>query len=170
MSIVERSLQQVRDISLNLRPSMLDDLGLVPALRWYLDRQAQRAGLKPHFAADEITIDISSEIESTCFRVAQEALTNVIRHAQAEHVFMEIREGDHEVILIIRDDGVGFDVEKAKDRATKGASLGVLGMQERVHLINGEINLESVPPLGTEVWVRIPIPENLEFEKEEGTD
>ena len=170
MSIVERSLQQVRDISLNLRPSMLDDLGLVPALRWYLDRQAQRAGLKPHFSADEITIDISSEIESTCFRVAQEALTNVIRHAQAEHVFMEIREGDHEVILIIRDDGVGFDVEKAKDRATKGASLGVLGMQERVHLINGEINLESVPPFGTEVWVSIPIPENLEFEKEEGTD
>lgn len=168
MSIVERSLQQVRDISLNLRPSMLDDLGLVPALRWYLDRQAQRAGLKPHFAADEITIDISSEIESTCFRVAQEALTNVIRHARAEHVFMEIREGDHEVILIIRDDGVGFDVKKAKDRATKGASLGVLGMQERVHLINGEINFESVPPLGTEVWVRIPIPGNLEFEKEEG--
>lgn len=169
MSIVERSLQQVRDISLNLRPSMLDDLGLIPALRWYLDRQAQRAGLKPHFAADEIAVHIPPEIESTCFRVAQEALTNVIRHANADHVFMEIRENDDEVILIIRDDGVGFDVEKAKDRATKGASLGVLGMQERVHLINGEINLESVPPLGTEVWVRIPIPENRELEQEEIT-
>jgi len=169
MSILERSLQQVRDISLNLRPSMLDDLGLVPAVRWYLDRQAQRAGLKPHFAADEITLDIPAAIESTCFRVAQEALTNVIRHAKAEHVFMEIRQNDHEIVLIIRDDGVGFDVEKARDRATKGASLGVLGMQERVHLINGEINLESVHPLGTEVWVRIPIPDNISFDNEELT-
>lgn len=157
MSISERALQQVRDLSLNLRPSMLDDLGLAPALRWYLDRQCQRSGLKGHFAADEISSTLAPEIASTCFRVTQEALTNVIRHARAENVFIELRIGEGELILIIRDDGVGFDVKKAKNLASQGASLGVLGMQERVHLINGDISIDSVPPLGTEVWVRIPM-------------
>ncbi|MBM3263249.1 MAG: response regulator [candidate division Zixibacteria bacterium] len=160
MSIKEGSLQQVRNLSLNLRPSMLDDLGLVPALRWYLDRQSQRAGLKAHYAADEFIEPIPPEIASACFRVAQEALTNVIRHARAENVFVELRQGESELILIIRDDGIGFDVNRAMERAAKGASLGVLGMQERVHLLDGEINIESVPPLGTEVWVRIPLPDD----------
>lgn len=163
MSIAERSLQQVRNISLDLRPSMLDDLGLVPALRWYLDRQTQRAGLKAHYAADEFADPIPPEIASTCFRVAQEALNNVIRHARAENVFVELRQGEDELILIIRDDGIGFDVKKASERAAKGASLGVLGMQERVHLMDGEINIESVPPLGTEVWVRIPLTNDLAY-------
>ena len=158
MGIVEVVLQQVRNISLNLRPSMLDDLGLVPALRWYLDRQSQRAGLTAHFTADDITVPLPQELESTCFRVAQEALTNVIRHAKAQHVYVELQHNENEVNLVIRDDGVGFDVDNAKERATRGASLGVLGMQERVHLINGEIKIGSVPHHGTEIEVRIPIP------------
>jgi signal transduction histidine kinase len=170
MSISERALQEVRNISLNLRPSMLDDLGLIPALRWYLDRQSQRTGLKAHFAADEFTVPIPPEIATTCFRVAQEALTNVIRHAHAENVFVELRQTEDGLILIIRDDGVGFDVKKATERAAKGTSLGVLGMQERVHLIDGEINIESIPPLGTEIWVRIPIPLVPEEELKERTE
>ncbi|MBT5876950.1 MAG: response regulator [Candidatus Latescibacteria bacterium] len=171
MSIVETALQQVRNMSLDLRPSMLDDLGLIPALRWYLDRQTQRAGLTAHFSSpDEITVPLPAELESTCFRVAQEAITNIIRHAEAQHVYLELLENDGEIVLVVRDDGVGFDVNHAKRRAAGGASLGVLGMEERVHLVNGDFSIESIPPLGTEVKATIPIPElNEHVELEERT-
>src|SRR6185369_5684350 len=86
---VERVLEQVRDISLNLRPSMLDDLGLESALRWYLDRQTALVGLQAEFHADTFERRLDPMVETTCFRITQEALTNVIRHAQASKVNVE---------------------------------------------------------------------------------
>ena len=83
ISIVDDSIEQVRHLSLDLRPAMLDDLGLVATLRWYLDRQAQRVGYQARFAADADEIRLSSEVATAAFRVAQEALTNVARHAYA---------------------------------------------------------------------------------------
>ena len=110
LQAVERVLEQVRDLSLNLRPSMLDDLGLEPALRWYTKRQASLAGLQAEFRADAMENRLDPVVETACFRVAQEALTNVVRHARARAVAVEMRKQDGHLHLFVRDDGVGFDV------------------------------------------------------------
>jgi PAS domain S-box-containing protein len=158
IAIVERALQQVRDLSLDLRPSLLDDLGLVPALRWYADRQTQRAGIRMQFIADPPETRPSAEIETACFRVAQEALTNIVRHAQAREVLIELRSRPTEGLkLLVRDDGVGFDVEAARERAVRGASLGLLGMEERALLVGGQIKIESTPGKGSGVSAHFPL-------------
>jgi signal transduction histidine kinase len=156
LSIVDRTLQQVRDLSLDLRPSMLDDLGLQAALRWYLDRVGQRAGLAVQFVAGVIDAPLPAELQTVCFRVAQEALTNVVRHAQASKVRVEMRLAGAELELLILDDGVGFDVRAAMSRATRGGSLGLLGVRERVTLLGGRIALDSSDK-GTEVRVWLPL-------------
>jgi signal transduction histidine kinase len=157
VSIIERTLQQVRNLSLDLRPSLLDDLGLVPALRWYVNRQAERAGFTAVFMADSLEVQLSPDLEMACFRVVQEALTNVARHARAQHVLVELRQRDTQLELTIRDDGVGFDVRSALERAAQGASLGLLGMDERVVLVGGKMEIESVPMHGTEIRAHFPL-------------
>jgi len=157
ISIIERTLQQVRNLSLDLRPSLLDDLGLVPALRWYTSRQAERTGFTAVLAADSLEAHLPPDVETVCFRVVQEALTNVARHAQAQHVLVELRQRDAELELTIRDDGVGFDVRSALERASHGASLGLRGMEERVTLVGGQMEIESVPSHGTEIRARFPL-------------
>jgi len=156
LQTVRRTLQQVRDMSLDLRPSLLDDLGLAPALRWYTDRQAQREGFTVHFAAELPETRLPVDVETTCFRVVQEALTNVIRHAQAQRVSIELRRGQEGLELSIRDDGRGFDVERALRHAAGGARLGLLGMQERVQFAGGQIDIQSAPGHGTEIRVSFP--------------
>ncbi|HKD17612.1 MAG TPA: PAS domain S-box protein [Thermoanaerobaculia bacterium] len=152
----ERALEQVRDLSLSLRPSVLDDLGLTAALRWYLDRQAQLSGFAAELHADAIPARLPRELETACFRVVQQALTNVARHARARHVSVELRRGREDLRLSIRDDGVGFDSTAAQARARAGQSLGILGMKERVSLLGGQFTLRSDPSSGTEIQVRFP--------------
>jgi signal transduction histidine kinase len=154
---VERTLQQVRNLSLDLRPSLLDDLGLVPALRWYVDRQAQGAGFSAQFAADPLEKRLHPDLEIVCFRIVQEALTNVTRHAQAQRVRVELRQREDELQLIICDDGVGFDVQAALNRAAHGASMGLLGLEERALLVGGQIEIESAPGRGTEIRACFPL-------------
>jgi signal transduction histidine kinase len=153
IAIIERLLQQVRQLSLELRPPLLDDLGLVPALRWYLDQQAQRADLRVEFFADPALERIDAAIETACFRVAQEALTNVVRHARARTVSVELDRTPEVLHLVVRDDGIGFDVATAQ----QGASLGLLGMRERVALVGGELDCKSAPDRGTEVHAFFPV-------------
>lgn len=157
LKLVERTLQQVRDLSLDLHPSLLDDLGLVPALRWYVDRQARWTGLELSFTADPFEARLAPDLEVTGFRAVQEALTNVVRHAQARRVEVELRQREGGVYLTIRDDGIGFDAPAALERAARGASLGLLSMQERVLLAGGEVEIDSAPGRGTEVRVRLPL-------------
>jgi signal transduction histidine kinase/CheY-like chemotaxis protein len=153
---LEGTLQQVRGLSLELRPSLLDDLGLVPALRWYVDRQAQQAGVTAHFASHGLEERLPPEIEIACFRIVQEALTNVMRHADASQVFIELRHDAEDLHLAIRDDGLGFDVPAALAAAARGESVGLLGMEERVQLLGGRIEIESAPGQGTEIRVCLP--------------
>ena len=153
IAILERLLQQVRQLSLELHPPLLDDLGLVPALRWYLDQQAQRAGLRVEFFADPALERVDAAIETACFRVAQEALTNVVRHARAQTVSVELDRTPEVLHLVVRDDGIGFDVVTAQ----QGASLGLLGMRERVALLGGELDCKSAPGRGTEVHAFFPV-------------
>jgi PAS domain S-box-containing protein len=157
ISIVEVALQQVRNLSLDLRPSLLDDLGLVAALRWYVDRQSQRSGIIGELAAEPLETKLLPNLETTCFRIVQEALTNVVRYAQAKRVTVELWQQAAQLHLVIRDDGIGFDVQAAREQATQGKSLGLLGMEERALLVGGQIHIKSVCQRGTEIRVCFPL-------------
>jgi len=163
IAVVERALQQVRNISLDLRPSLLDDLGLVSALRWYVDNQAQRAGLSATFTAAPPDLRLPADLETACFRVAQEALTNVIRHAHATRVEVNLASTGHGVRLLIRDNGVGFNVPHALAQAAHGKSLGLVGLRERAALAGGRLEIISARGSGTEVraWFPTESPEEL---------
>lgn len=162
---VGRVLEQVHDLSLNLRPSMLDDLGLAPALRWYTQRQAELTGLVASFQAEGVDLRMDPIIETECFRVAQEALTNVVRHAQARHVVVRLGNLQGKLVLSVRDDGIGFDVAAYREQAVRGASLGLLSMEERATLAGGGLEMISSPAKGTEVraWFPLaqPVPESV---------
>ncbi|HVV01234.1 MAG TPA: ATP-binding protein [Verrucomicrobiae bacterium] len=157
MEAVERVLDQVHDLSLNLRPSMLDDLGLEPALRWYTNRQAALTGLRTRFKSDPLESRLDAFIETECFRVAQEALTNVVRHSKATAVGVELRRNGEMLHLRVRDDGIGFDVASLRDKAVRGASLGLLSMQERATMSGGGLEFMSAPGEGTEVHAWFPL-------------
>ena len=156
IGMLDGALGQVRQWSFDLRPPLLDDLGLVSALRWYLDRRV-REFVIPHLKAPRREQRFPSEVETTCFRVAQEALTNVVRHAKASHVWIEFSNTSREIQLGIRDDGVGFDVVAAQSRAAGGGSLGLLGMHERVRLCGGSLEITSSPDAGSKVLATIPL-------------
>jgi PAS domain S-box-containing protein len=151
VELVEEALSQVRKLSVDLRPSMLDDLGLVPALRWYVDKQSLRSGISAKVFAEDIIKRLPSNIEITCFRVSQEALTNIIKHAQASNVEIKLFFKENELNLQIFDDGKGFDFFAAVQKGMKGESMGLLGMQERVELIGGKLKIITKPGGGTKL-------------------
>jgi len=157
MNAIEQVLEQVHDLSLNLRPSMLDDLGLEPALRWYLNRQAASAGLEARFRADTLERRMDPTIETECFRVAQEALTNVVRHSHARRVALELQRNEGTLHLRVRDDGIGFDVAMHRQQAIRGESLGLLSMEERATLAGGGLEYISSKGKGTEVHAWFPL-------------
>jgi len=157
LKLVERLLQQVQDLSLDLRPSMLDDLGLEAALRWYAGHQARRAGLRIDFWAEPLEDRLEPAIETNCFRVAQEAMTNVVRHARAQGVAMTLRREDSLLHLVVHDDGVGFDPARVREQAVQGSSVGLLCMEERVSLAGGQFKIDSSPEQGTEVHAWFPL-------------
>jgi two-component system sensor histidine kinase UhpB len=143
------ALERVRQLSLSLRPLQLDDLGLAAALRSHLDRQAGIGGLTPHFDALDAPHGVAPDAETACFRVAQEAINNVLRHARAQHVWLRLFTAGGRLALSVRDDGVGFDLDAARRRGAAGASLGLVGMEERVALAGGSLELRSAPGQGT---------------------
>lgn len=157
METIERVLHQVRDLSLNLRPSVLDDFGLVAALNWLVKRQPQNIGVIVDLAADAIEPRPAAGIETVCFRVTQEALTNAVRHAKATHIHVGLRKRTKELQLVIRDDGIGFDVTSAMQRSAAGSSMGLLGMSERVALVGGRIDIRSALGDGTRISVVVPL-------------
>jgi PAS domain S-box-containing protein len=156
---VDEALRLVRDLSVDLRPPLLDDLGLVTALRWYVDRYAKRTGIVAEviIELDDPNVRFSRELETACFRIAQEALTNVVRHARARDVSVTLRQEDAILILSVKDDGVGFDHEALRKRAPRAATLGLLGMQERAHAAGGVVEVHSKISKGTEIRLKLPL-------------
>lgn len=154
---VQHTLERVRQLSLSLRPPQLDDLGLAAALRSHLDRQAGVAGLAAHFDAAEAPQDIETETETACFRVAQEAINNVLRHANARTVWVRLFMAGGRLALSVRDDGRGFDLEVVRRRGASGASLGLIGMEERVALAEGSFELRASPGQGTTLLATFPL-------------
>ncbi len=150
-------LNRVRKLSLDLRPPMLDDLGLVAALRWLMNKEIGEIGLKFNFQANDLEVVLDSQIATGCYRVAQEALTNIIRHAKAKSVYLELYSEAEELHLIVQDDGIGFDVAKKTKQAETGKSFGLMGMKERVEMLDGRIEFKSSIDMGTVVHANFPI-------------
>ncbi len=155
--IVEDALQQVRRLALALRPSMLDDLGLAPALRWMAGQNAQRGGFTTELYTDRLHDRLAPDIEIACFRIVQEALTNIARHARASQVHISLLDEGALLVLVVKDDGCGFDVAAMKAGALAGGSIGVLGMQERAALIGGQLEIESSPGHGSTLRMQCPM-------------
>jgi PAS domain S-box-containing protein len=151
LALADEVLAQVRALSFDLRPSLLDDLGLAAALRAHAERLCKRTKLALRLELADFETRPAGEIETACFRIAQEALTNVVRHAGAATVTIALqREGDA-ILLAVRDDGRGFDPARATD-----ASIGLLGMRERAELAGGRLEIESAPGRGTAVCAWLP--------------
>jgi signal transduction histidine kinase len=158
LSTISSLIDKVRNLALNLRPSMLDDFGLYAALSWLVTQYADGNEI-------EITTNIkgfldrrfSPAIETTIFRIAQESLTNIIRHSHAVHASLTLEEKDSKLVLQVRDDGQGFDLSTML--APKQYSTGLSGMQERARMVGGKINIDSAHNRGTVITVTIPLRE-----------
>ena len=153
--LVEATLADVRRISRELRPAALDELGLEAALR----RMVREMAAWGHLESDvyvQTKTPLSPELETVFYRVAQEALTNVVRHARAGRVSVLLKEHEGQLQLVVEDDGVGFDPARAG-----ATSNGLIGMRERVELVGGELLVESTPGTGTTVYARVPLPREV---------
>ena len=152
--LVNELIRKVRQMSLDLRPSMLDDLGLLPALEWYFERYTHQTGISVEFDPRDLEQKrFSSEIEITIFRVVQESLTNVARHAGVEKVYVQLVAFQDSLELMIEDEGIGFTLEEQK----AGSSSGLTGMSERTKLLQGEMEIQTRPGQGTRILVRLPL-------------
>lgn len=144
---------QVREMSLNLRPSMLDDMGLVPTLQWHLDRYTSQTGIQVIFQADEFPERFPTEIESATYRIVQEALTNVARHARVREVFVGLVLQEKTLWVEVLDKGKGFDSAIDIDKPTSG--LG--GMRERANLVGGYLTIRTFINQGTQILAALPL-------------
>jgi two-component system sensor histidine kinase UhpB len=150
-------LENLRKVIWDLRPSILDDLGLVPAIRWYAQTNLKVSGVQVEMGRDSETIRLPPHLETMLFRILQEAVSNILRHANASKVFINLRLEDGHVVLEIKDNGRGFDVEKTVGEAVTRKQLGLIGMQERVSLVNGAVKIESTLGQGTTLRVYVPL-------------
>jgi signal transduction histidine kinase len=154
MGLVDQALQTVQRITSELRPGMLDDLGLAAALEWQCDEFTTRTGIAASLSVVPEDLVTDRDRSTALFRIVQETLTNVARHARATAVRVSLRRRDGMLILIVRDNGVG-----AKTEYLAGpAAFGILGMQERVLAFEGEFSVRGIPGIGTIIEVRIPEP------------
>jgi signal transduction histidine kinase len=154
---VEELINKVRNLSIELRPSIIDDFGLSAALDWYVNRLSAKAEFKAIFHTDFTEERFSPVIELTCFRIAQEALTNAVRHSDAKTAYVDLEKINGDLHLTVRDDGRGFNTDETRMRAIKGESFGLLGMRERASLAGGHLELTSEPGKGTIIHARFPL-------------
>lgn len=153
----ERALRDIHKLIFDLRPSLLDDLGLVAALRWYAETRLEAVGIKVYFEVDGEERRLAPEIETSIFRIVQEGIANIAKHARAENAAVRLEFGETSVMVEIEDDGRGFDPAAMEGPDRTGGGFGLLGMRERASLIGGSVELQSRPDLGTTVRVRVPL-------------
>jgi PAS domain S-box-containing protein len=151
--LIESTINTVRRISSELRPGVLDDLGLVAAIEWQAQQFQKRTGLKVHWESDLDHAAVKRDAATAVFRIFQEVLTNVLRHSRAQNIFVSLNEVDGYLELGVRDDGRGITEDEQKNTR----SLGLLGMQERALLVGGEVSIKGAKGKGTTVTVRIPV-------------
>jgi len=157
LQLVDTGIASIRSVTNDLRPSLLDDLGLVPALRSLVRDVSERAGQVVHLQADERVPALPPETELALFRALQEALSNVVRHAEAREVHVMLRQSAGGVELVVRDDGRGLPVDARGQVRADSGRMGLTGMRERIHAVGGQVRLRNIGP-GTEVLVAVPLP------------
>ncbi len=150
-------LEEIRRLILGLRPSVLDDLGLVPAIRWLSETSFADEGVDVRIEAEQASLRLPAHIEVTLFRIVQEAMSNIARHAGAAHVRIGLVATGGRARVSIVDDGLGFDVARTLGPAGSESSVGLVGMQERVTLLGGTIDIRSASGRGTKIVVDVPI-------------
>jgi two-component system sensor histidine kinase DegS len=158
INLVQENLQDVRKIIFDLRPMVLDDLGLVPALKRYIEDYYSENGIFVDLTVSGKEQRLDSSIELTLFRVVQESLTNVRKHANAKEVIIKIEFLPRKINVVIRDNGFGFDIENISSQM-KGTGFGLIGMRERIQLLRGKMDIKSVKGLGTEISITVPVVE-----------
>jgi signal transduction histidine kinase len=151
-SLTEQSLRALKDMAMGLRPSMLDDLGLGSAVQWQARQFSKHTGIPVNVDVDGIPPDLPERHRTCVYRLVQEALTNCARHANAKTIQVSVSAGGGQLLVSVRDDGVGFD-----PAAVRGRGLGLIGIQERVLELGGELSLVSQAQKGTAVSARIPL-------------
>ncbi len=157
-SVANRMADDMHNLVRELRPTALDDLGLHTALSNYIDEWSHRTDIVIDLHSNGFLNDrLGSHLESTIYRIVQEALNNVVKHAKAQNVSVILEKRGNRVLIIVEDDGVGFDAEALMQTPARNRGFGLLGMQERVALVGGSLNIESTPGVGTTVLVHIPV-------------
>jgi len=155
LNLIDGAVASTRRIAADLRPLVLDDLGLVPAIEWLVQNFRQRTGVECLLQADE-TMELGEPYATAVFRIVQESLANITKHARARRVQVSVRLADGGLHLKVQDDGVGFDVKARRNPN----SLGLAGLRERTHLLRGSAAIDSQPGRGTTIDAFIPMAEN----------
>ena len=149
--LTAQTIEELRRIAMDLRPAMLDSLGIVPALRWLIQRTEELTGIAIGFTAPAEGERFSAEIELTLYRISQEAITNAIRHGEASKIEVILERGPYAIWLVVQDNGKGFDPQ------IFDPGLGMVGIRERVELVNGLFSIETSPGSGTRLWVEVRV-------------
>ena len=162
---IKRIIMQVCELCDELRPRILTDLGLIETLQYYGEKWARETGIRTDVVIDfdsarSTEMHLAPSLETACFRIVEEALTNVVQHSQAHLVLIKVQQEYGSLHLLVRDNGIGFDAEKALEQARKGNTTGLLMMQERVQMCSGNLQILSEPQLGTEIRISFPLSES----------
>ena len=155
LEIVDRTLNTVRTITSELRPGVLDQLGLVAAMEWQLQEFETRSGLTFDAHLDESLPVLPEDIQIALFRIFQELLTNIVRHSKANHITLSLTRKGTNLTLMVHDDGIGIETENI----SSNVSLGIIGMKERTQFLGGNFEIRGNPESGTTIIVEIPITE-----------
>lgn len=154
LRLLEETVERVRDVMADLRPSVLDDYGLLAAIRWYGERFSRRTGIEVRVEGEELVSRLPTEVETELFRICQEALTNVAKHAEASEVVVTVDAEDEEIHLVVRDNGTGFDHTALQDAETL-PGWGLMSMRERALAVGGRLLVGSEPGSGTRIAVEL---------------
>jgi signal transduction histidine kinase len=160
IEVIDDAILKVRNLALALRPGMLDDLGLQAAMEWMTEQRSNNGLIRFGFSSNLEQERLAPELETTFFRVAQEAITNVQRHAKAANAHICLTRTDSTLVLEVTDDGRGFDWDHADKKAAAGKSLGMVGMRERAALVNGRLEMDNLPQGGARLRLTCPLAAN----------
>jgi signal transduction histidine kinase len=155
-SLSNQTITAMRQLSMDLRPAMLDELGLIPTLRWYAQNFSKRLGIDSQFQAIGFEEKLPSQIETAFYRIVQEALNNISKHAEASQVEISLEQKDSTIYASIIDNGRGFDLDKVLHPESPERGFGIIGMQERISFLGGKIDIQSRPGFGTRIHIEVP--------------
>ena len=160
-SLAVSTLDEIHKIIYELRPTLLDDLGLVPAVKWHAENYLEAAGIKVHLETAGLERRLLAQMETALFRIIQEATTNIAKHASAESASISLEFNEDSVVIHIEDDGKGFDLGEVMRSRDGERGLGLLSMKERAEFLGGVLSIKSLPGFGTQITVKIPIEQEI---------